>query len=170
MKHTRTRFLGLACLICLPIVWGCGTAPSPPSESSEAAEPVARAEAAPDISIAEQSLQVEQTVDPGIAVVRRYMQMFYAGEMEGLREKFSTEMKEDFPPGRLQVMRDRVRLNLGEEIEVVGEDSQTRDEYRGFVRWARFSKHDGMIEIRWILREDDTISGFEIREAQPDRQ
>jgi hypothetical protein len=67
-------------------------------------------------------------------------------------------------------MRDRVRLNLGEEIEVVGEDSQTRDDYRGFVRWATFSKHDGLIEIRWILREDDTISGFEIREAQPNRQ
>jgi hypothetical protein len=67
-------------------------------------------------------------------------------------------------------MRDRVRLNLGEEVEVVGEDSQTRDDYRGFVRWARFSKHDGLIEIRWILRDDDTIAGFQIREAQPGGQ
>jgi hypothetical protein len=96
--------------------------------------------------------------------------MFYAGEMDELREKFSEEMKAEFPPGRLELMRDRVRDGLGEETEVVDEDSQVRDEYRGFVRWARFSKHDGLVEIQWVLRQDDTIAGFIIREAQTGRQ
>ena len=137
MKRVLEKSLKFVCLVGLLVAVGCGnSAPPPPA------------------------------ADPGLEVVRRYTQMFYSGETEKLRENFSEEMKDEFPEGRLQVMLDRVRLNLGEEIEVVGEDSQTRDDYRGFVRWARFSKHEGVVEIQWVLREDDTVAGFIIRETQ----
>jgi len=181
MQILLRRPVEIICLVSLLAVSGCGTTSPPPPESSEAVEPTIRSEAeaapetlgrgsAPDISVTGQHLQVEPTDEPpGVEVVRRYTQMFYAGELKQLREKFSAEMKEEFPPGRLEEMRDQVRLNLGEETEIVGEDSQARDDYRGFARWARFSKHDGVVEIQWVLREDDTIAGFLIREAQPDR-
>ena len=54
-----------------------------------------------------------------------------------------------------------------EEVEVVAEDAAVRGEYRGFVRWARFDKHDGLIEVQWILRPDDTIAGLFVRPAKP---
>ena len=176
MRLLPRRSWGFLCLAWLLVLWGCGTSSPPPPESSETVEPIAQAETdpvpealepGPDISVAEQRLQVEPTVEPGTELVRRYTQMFYSGKLEQLRERFSAEMKEEFPPGRLQVMRDEVRLNLGEEIELLGEDSQTRGDYRGFVRWARFSKHDGVIQIEWTLRDDDAIAGLIIKEARP---
>jgi hypothetical protein len=180
MTHIRPRFLGAIGLLCLPAICGCGSTSPPPPEASATHESTPPAstdassdgldrEALPDISVAEQRLQVgEPTTAPGVEVVRKYTQMFYSGDLDQLRESFSAEMKEEFPPERLQVMRDRVRMNLGEEVEIVGEDSQAKDDYRGFVRWARFSKHDGLVEVQWILREDDTIAGFQIREARPE--
>jgi len=177
MKRPLQRFVGLFCLSWLFLAVGCGDPAPPPASPRDDPEPTAapRAElapapeAAPDITVAEQELRVEPAADPGLEVVRRYTQMFYSGETEKLREKFSEEMKAEFPPGRLEVMRDRVELNLGKEVEVVGEDSQIRDDYRGYVRWARFSKHEGVVEIQWVLRPDNTIAGFIIREAQDDR-
>ena len=55
---------------------------------------------------------------------------------------------------------------LPEGAEVLGEESQQKGEYRGFVRWARFEKFDGVIEVLWILREDDSIAGFYVRPAE----
>jgi hypothetical protein len=49
---------------------------------------------------------------------------------------------------------------------VIAEDSQVKNDYRGFVRWARFDKTDAIIEIQWILRPNDEIAGFYIRPAQ----
>lgn len=174
MKDRFKKAVGFVCLGWLLVAVGCGeSAPptvdgpkSPDQAPAALAEDAAVPEAAPGIAVTQQELQVEAATEPGIEIVRRYTQMFYSGEDEKLRAKFSEEMQAEFPPGRLQVMRERVRLNLGEEVEVVGEDSQTRDDLRGFVRWARFSKHEGVVEIQWIIRKDDTIAGFIIREAQ----
>ena len=166
MKRVLEKSLKFVCLVGLLVAVGCGNSAPPPPDAPDHPEATPAPEAAPDITVAEQHLQVEPAADPGLEVVRRYTSMFYSGETEKLRENFSEEMKDEFPEGRLQVMLDRVRLNLGEEIEVVGEDSQTRDDYRGFVRWARYSKHEGVVEIQWVLREDDTVAGFIIREAQ----
>ena len=174
MKDLLEWAMRLVCLSSLLVTVGCGQADTPETDQPDSpdAAPAARIEhspapeTGPDITVAQQELQAEPGGDPGLEVVRRYTQMFYSGETEKLRERFSEEMQVEFPPGRLEVMRERVQLNLGEEIEVIGEDSQTRDDYRGFVRWARFSKHDGVVEIQWVLRNDDTIAGFIIREAQ----
>jgi hypothetical protein len=176
MKRLSENSLLIACLLWLLVVVGCGTSAPPPTDAPEATdtpeapEATPSTETPPDITVEQQELQVQPAVDPGLDVVRNYTRMFYDGEMEELRANFSEEMKTDFPPGRLQVMRERIREGLGEEIEIVGERSQTRDEYRGFVRWARFSKHDGLIEIQWVLRQDDTVAGFIIREAQAGRE
>lgn len=177
MEDLLEKAVRLVCVSWLLVAVGCGEAAPPAAETPESPDPAPAAhadvatapDAVPEINVAQQELRVEPAADPGLAVVRRYTQMFYSGQTEQLREKFSEEMKAEFPPERLQIMRERVRLNLGEEVEVVGEDSQTRDDLRGFVRWARFSKHEGIIEIQWVLREDDTVAGFIIREAKTGR-
>ena len=55
--------------------------------------------------------------------------------------------------------------NFGQEIGVIAEDSSTRGEFRGFVRWARFDETDEVIELQWILRANDEVAGFFIRPA-----
>ena len=181
MRPSSEKSLWVVCLLGLLVVAGCGDSTPAPADAPDTPESTSAplidpdqttggSEAPPDITVAQQELHAKPTGDPGLEVVREYTRMFYDGQMEELRERFSEEMKAEFPPGRLQVMRERVREGLGEEIEVVGERSQARDEYRGFVRWARFSKHDGLIEIQWVLRQDDTISGFIIQEAQAGRE
>jgi hypothetical protein len=98
--------------------------------------------------------------------VRRYTQQFYAGEFEKLHDRFSDEMKEVVPLEKLEEIHAFVVDQYGREIEVVGEDTQTNEDYRAFVRWARFSDHDGIIEIQWILHDDDTIAGFFVQPAE----
>ena len=181
MNRAPENSLGIVCLLWLLVAAGCGGSAPPPTESPDSPGPTSSAEAEPDrmtggdepqpaITVEQQELQVQPASDPGLEVVRRYTRMFYDGEMDELRARFSEEMQAEFPPGRLEVMRERVREGLGEETEIVGERSQSRDEYRGFVRWARFSKHDGVVEIQWVLRQDDTVAGFIIREAQAGRE
>jgi hypothetical protein len=143
------------------------SAPTPEPAEDPAAPGSVEGTGTPGLSVVDQRLEVEPAADPGIELVRSYTRMFFEGELDALREQFSAEMKEEFPPGRLQLMRERVRDNLGEEIELVGEDSQMKDGYRGYVRWAKFSKHDAVVEIQWVLHEDDTVAGFMIREARP---
>lgn len=98
--------------------------------------------------------------------VRRYTRQFYAGEFEKLHDRFSDEMKEVIPLDKLEEIHAFVVEQYGREIEVVGEDTQKNEDYRAFVRWARFSDHDGIIEIQWILHDDDTIAGFYVKPAE----
>jgi hypothetical protein len=140
-------------LTILVLLLGCGSAGPPPAEVAESG----------------QESQTEVTADAGVDVVHRYTEMFFSGQTEQLREKFSEEMKQQFPAGRLELMLGRVQDSLGEPVEIVGEDSQSRGEYRAYVRWARFSKHEGIVEIQWILRPDDKVAGFFVRDARAGR-
>jgi hypothetical protein len=69
------------------------------------------------------------------------------------------------PLERLTLMHEHAIETFGREIGVIAEDSSTKGEYRGFVRWARFDKTDEVIELQWILRANDEVAGFFIRPA-----
>jgi hypothetical protein len=175
----RTLPASLLLLATVLVAQGCGgpaTEDDPATESVRQPAPAAPAPSAPAAAAPDAQQPPPKSVDvkvsvapteaPQFEVVRRYTTMFYEGELEALYGKFSDEMKEVLPLGRLEALRQRVRSQYGEETEVLGEDSQQQDEYHGFVRWARFSNHDGVIEIQWILRDGDTIAGFFIQPAK----
>jgi hypothetical protein len=106
-------------------------------------------------------------VDPAIAsTAHRYTEMFYDGKLDLLHEEFSEEMQDIVPMEQLNAMFEHAVTNYGEEAGVIAEESQTRGDYRGFVRWARFDKTDEVIEVQWILKPNDEIAGFYIRPAK----
>jgi hypothetical protein len=145
-----------------------GAAPAPaPSPAASEAPPAPAPTPSP---VGEVAVTIVPVVPDGVAgrdTAREYTRMFYAGELEPLFEKFSPEMRtEILPLEKLRALREQVRERYGEETQVLGEDSQTKGDLRGFARWARFSRHDGVIEIRWILRPDDTVAGFMVIPAK----
>ena len=80
---------------------------------------------------------------------------------------FSPGLKEEVSLEQLSTVYEYVRQNFGKQTEIISEDTAINDEYRGFVRWARFEKTDRIIEIRWTLRrDDDTIAEFWIRPSE----
>ena len=101
-----------------------------------------------------------------MGVVRGYTAQFYDGDLGALHDRFSPEFKESLTLELLTALRENVREAYGQERAVVGEEQQSKGEYRGFVRWAKFEKVDGVIEVLWILREDDSIAGFFIRPTE----
>ena len=138
------------------------TAPAPDAEPAPASDP------AQTQMPATGSVDIVQAppADPGIDVVRSYIDLFYRGELQELFNRFSEEMKQTLTLEQLTGLHRQVQKDYGEETEVVGEDFQVKGEFRGFVRWARFDKYDGVIELQWILRTDDSIAGFFIRPAK----
>jgi len=109
---------------------------------------------------------VPELAVPGIETVREYTAQFYNGELESLFLKFSDEMQSVVPLDQLTGLHENVKAQYGEEVSVVHEDVQLKGDKRGFVRWANFDKTKEIIEVVWILNEDDTIAGFFIRPAK----
>jgi hypothetical protein len=102
----------------------------------------------------------------GLELVRDYTQQFYRGELAQLYLLFTDNLRKELPMERLMLMHRQMVDSYGKETEVVAEDSREKDGHRGFVRWAKFDKHDGLIKVQWILRGDDRISGFFIVPAE----
>lgn len=162
-------------MVLVPLA-GCGGDSAPPTGSTDRAPAAPTEGQATDATalpreprVVDVQLQVPPVTAtrPGFETVTRYTEQFYAGELEKLFERFSDEMKTQLPLDRLRELHAFVAERYGREVELIDQDTQTKDEYRGFVRWARFSDHEGVIQIEWILRRDDTIAGFFIRPAQP---
>lgn len=163
------KTIALSWLVAGLVLAGCGGG-SPSADVEPASVPPSTATAeqpggSPNLTGRGGLVRIE---DESMRVVRGYTAQFYAGELTALHERFSDEFKLEMPLAGLQQLHDSVRSELGRELEVIGEDSRVDGEYRGFVRWARFEKYDGVVQIVWILREDDTIAGFRVRtDKQP---
>ena len=166
----RTRFLAPALLAAVALALGCGGGER--EKSAPAAPPAAEAPSggapAPGGAppAAGETLALTTVRDEGLEAVHEYTRMFYAGELERLHERFSPEMRSEvLPLEKLRGLREFVREKYGDEVEVLNEQSQTKGDYRGFARFARFSKHEGPIEVQWILRPDHTVAGFFVQPA-----
>ena len=102
-----------------------------------------------------------------LAKVHEYTERFYRGEIDLLYDEFSPGLKQELSLEQFSILYEYVGQNFGKQTQIIKEDAATNDEYRGFVRWARFAKTDEIIEIRWTLRRDDnSIVEFWIRPAK----
>jgi len=107
------------------------------------------------------------TVEPRVRdMVRIFTKLFYDGKLDELFTHFSPGLREVMPREALGKLHQHVLETYGHETSLLGEEAAERGEYRAFVRWARFDKHEGIMEVQWRLRSDDTIAGFLIRPAQ----
>jgi len=136
-------------------VWGLG----PPER--------ARTTEADETALPPQKILDLESVDAGVrARVRLYTQLFYDGKLDELYDHFSAGMREVLPREDLEQLRRHTLETYGHETKLLGEEAAARGEFRAFVRWARFDKHDGIMEVQWRLRPDDSIAGFLIRPAR----
>jgi hypothetical protein len=161
---TRTTLiLGIYLLVAL----GCGGQTEPAPQAAPAQAQLAR-------KIPEPPAEAPPVVDPAaqpdaalLAKAHEYTERFYRGELDLLHDAFSPGLKEEVSLEQLSTVYEYVRQNFGKQTEIISEDTAVNDEYRGFVRWARFEKTDRIIEIRWTLRrDDDTIAEFWIRPSE----
>jgi hypothetical protein len=167
---------GILAGLLLLLVCGCsgGKSEADPASGTESREPAAAQPATKTASITPKTVKVapppppEPSVDADeLAVVREYTQMLYRGELDLLHAKFSDEFSESFPLDKLSAVYEQIATNFGKETQVLREDSQRNEEYRAFVRFARFEKIEQVVEVQWILRAaDDQIAGFFIRPAR----
>jgi hypothetical protein len=140
----------------LALLVGCSGEAHVPADTPLVETPTSPAPApAPAVDLAEH------------ATAHRYTGMFYRGEIDLLFERFSEEMQEEILPlDQLTALYEHMITHYGTETRVLAVDSKTNGEYRAFVRWAAFDKTEDVIEVQWILRENDVIAGFWIRPAQ----
>jgi len=165
--------VGVSLLVLLAGCSGGGGAPetAPPDESppsTTASAPVPTPSPPPPSPVSIQAVTAAPSaVDPAeFAAVREYTQMFYDGRLDELFDRFTDEMRQVVPRRQLEMIRDHAVETYGKETRVIGEDTQTKDDTRGFVRWARFDKTEDVIELQWFLKPDDRIAGFFIRPAK----
>lgn len=154
---------------------GCGDSaretPAPPQQPTEPSPSAQPTPPAPPFEIL--VLEPEKTQppeDPGMKVARALTEQFYRGELQKLHDRFSDEMKQTLSLEQLQQMHAAVTSKFGKEKEVIGESSAPQGPYKAFVRWGRFDKNDGVLEVQWILRPDDSVAGFFIKPRKADEK
>lgn len=159
MKPVRSVAVQLLCASALACGGSSGrsdeASPAPTDAVPKTDAPIVRAVAPPP------------SLEPGFAKVLEYTALFYRGDLSALHAHFSDEMKKTLPLDKLVALRASVDKQYGKEVKVLAKDTKAQGKYRAFVRWARFDKYDGVIEVLFMLRDDDTIAGFFIRPAQP---
>ena len=162
----RTTLIVIVGTVLLVAV-GCSgrTEPAPEPVSTQLA-PAAEASATP-VPASRSVNSVAQPDAAMLAKVHDYTERFYRGEIDLLYDEFSPGLKQEFSLEQFSTLYEYVGENFGKQTQIIGEDAADNDEYRGFVRWARFDKTDAIIEIRWTLRRDDnSIVEFWIRPSK----
>ena len=158
----------LVVLSLLAIAAGCSGEPTePPPAGDSKTEAVSGVMNVPTTAPATTPPPQPPAIDPvALATVRKYTEMFYEGQLDLLHAKFSEEMRQTVPMEQINLMFEHAVTTYGTETGLIAEEMQTRDDYRAFVRWARFDKTEEIIEIQWILKQNDEIAGFFIRPAK----
>ncbi len=156
----RCRHLALLAQIGLVLlIAGCaaGDREAPDKAGTEPTEPLALAPTGP-------GTLVEVPEVDGADLVQRYSDLLHAGELDALYEQFSPDLREEMSLDRLRQTYDDLRV-FGSEVEVVDIQARRKGAYRGFARSARYDRHDGIVQVMWTLRDDDTIAGLIVRRA-----
>lgn len=104
-------------------------------------------------------------------LVEKMTEQFYEGKLDALYAQFSPGFKEVWSKERLKDFRDETLTKFGTETELVGSDREatTTPEnivYRVYRRAVRFSDHEGLVEVAWLLNEKQQVSGLFITPAQ----
>jgi hypothetical protein len=104
-------------------------------------------------------------------LVEKLTEQFYEGKLDALYKQFSPGFKEVWSRDRLKDFRDQTLTQFGTEIELVGTDREattTQDNvvYRAYSRAVRFSDHEGLVEVSWLLNEQQQVSGLFVTPAK----
>lgn len=105
--------------------------------------------------------------DPNLELAREHVQNFYAGELDGLWDAFTDEMKKALgSKAGFAMFQAQTGAQLGEESEVLNESLVNVGAFRDYLRTVSFEQFEGPLHVRLVLREDDRIAGFSISPQQ----
>lgn len=95
---------------------------------------------------------------------REVAQAFLSGEISAVWDRSTPEMREVFGSvASLTAWREDLRQDLGEETEVLSEQSDPRADLEVYTRISRWAGSDGPVEMTIALNNDGSIAGFLIR-------
>lgn len=100
------------------------------------------------------------TDDPVIDQGRLYVQQFYRGELAGVYDRFSLNLRNEMPLSQLQKIHEGVEEQLGRETAVVSETSVRNGEVTEYRRLARFERQDRPVTVMFAMRDDGSIAAF----------
>ena len=108
--------------------------------------------------------------EAGLDSGRMYCKLFYDGSLRPLHEKFSDEMREQMSYADFTSLRRQVKLQLGDETELLDESMLEKGDYVVYTRRARFDKSADVVEMRWVLRDRGVIAGVFVAPEESSRQ
>lgn len=95
---------------------------------------------------------------------RALTQAFYAGEITNVVEAFDAGMREAMGgvEGAL-AFHEQVRMDLGEETDVVNETVRQEGEHIVYLRTAQFARAEQPFIVLWAFHATGRVAGFSIR-------
>lgn len=99
---------------------------------------------------------------------RQYTEWWYEEEFEQLWGVMGDRMRQALGGSAegLPGFRQQVDSYFGEETELVGEDVTRAEGMFVYVRRARYSGYEGLIQVQFAMDEAGMITGFYVRPAQ----
>jgi hypothetical protein len=99
---------------------------------------------------------------------RQYTEWWYEKAFDQLWEVMGPQMRQALggSAAGLPGFREQVSSLLGEETEVLGEEVTRAQGMHVYVRRARYSGHEGVIQVQFAMDDAGMISGFYVRPAQ----
>lgn len=95
---------------------------------------------------------------------RERSEAFLAGELEPIWEDMTAEMQSGL--GSLDAFtafREQIAADLGEEAEILDEETTTEGEFAVYLRTAEWSNSEAPILMQWAFDADGQIAGFFVR-------
>ncbi len=161
-RHSTASGLCLALVCVVTFSLGCaGDAEQASDNGAPAAEIIATTGTDGDSPIV---IPLERIA--GTKIVAEYTGQLYAGKLDALHARFSDEFRQSFSRDDLQRLYDVMRERFGQETSLVSVQRRESGDYRAFARFAVFDRYEGVVQIGWILRDDDSIAGLSL-EASP---
>jgi tetratricopeptide (TPR) repeat protein len=102
-----------------------------------------------------------------IAEARSILLLFYRGELDVVRARFSPGLARRISIEEFNDMRLKVARQLGPEREMLEESATRRPNGSIYVRRARFDRHSDDVEVVVELTADKSIDALEFRPAAP---
>jgi len=94
---------------------------------------------------------------------RRFTDLFYTGQFEELWESLSPQLQGVFGSvAQMGAMREQLRAQFGEEVEVVGETVRREGPMRVYVRKVKFEKLGQSLVVLWAFDGKGIAAGFQI--------
>lgn len=116
---------------------------------------------APILAALAASVSFPALAQDALEMGRKRSEAFLAGELEPIWEDMTAEMQSGL--GSLEeftAFREQIATDLGEETEIIDEETTTEGDFAVYLRTAEWSNSEAPILMQWAFDPDGRIAGF----------